>query len=162
MLELQFRLAAMSGASLSMLFIDLAHFKSVNDRFGHGAGDAILKGAAQQIARPVRRGDCVIRWGGEEFVVVLPTANAEEVNEVILRIMHGGLGMCPDGRPVTASIGVAESLKDAPRDWKQQLALADQRMYQAKTAGRARSVGVDGESRLWPGVAVLAEPECGA
>jgi diguanylate cyclase (GGDEF)-like protein len=148
-LDLQFRLACLHGASLSLLFFDLDHFKSINDAFGHDAGDRVLKTAAQQISRLVRKGDSVIRWGGEEFVVVLPTADSDEANQVILRIMRGGLGERPDGQPVTASIGVAETLADAPRDWKDQVEIADHRMYSAKTGGRARSIGAKGQPLLW-------------
>jgi len=151
-LDLQFRLSSMSGASLSLLYFDLDHFKSVNDGFGHEAGDRVLKAATQQLGHLVRKGDSVIRWGGEEFVVVLPTADPHEANEVVSRIMHGGLGERPDGQPVTASIGVAELHRDAPNDWKNMVELADNRMYKAKTGGRARSVGVDGAPLLWPGV----------
>jgi len=149
-LDLQFRLASMSGASLSLLFFDLDHFKGVNDTYGHDAGDEVLKNAAGQIGRLVRKGDSVIRWGGEEFIVVLPTADAREANDVVDRIMRAGLGERPDGRPVTASIGVAETQDDHPKDWKNQVELADHRMYEAKSGGRARSVGVDGRPMLWP------------
>ena len=149
-LELQFRLASLRGASLSLLFFDLDHFKSVNDSFGHDAGDRVLKTASQQVCKLVRKGDSVIRWGGEEFVVVLPTADAKEANDVISRIMHTGLGARPDGHPVTASIGVSEISADAPSDWKGQVELADHRMYEAKSGGRARSIGVVGTPILWP------------
>lgn len=150
MLDLQFRLSVMSGSTLSLLFCDLDHFKSVNDSFGHDVGDKILKKAAQQIGTLVRKGDSVIRWGGEEFVVILPHADAVEANEVVQRIMHGGLGQRPDGAPVTASIGVSEIHADTPGDWKKQVEVADQRMYEAKVNGRARSLGADGQLLLWP------------
>lgn len=153
-LDLQFRLALMSSASLSLLYFDLDHFKSINDTYGHEAGDRVLKTATQQMATLVRKGDSVIRWGGEEFVIVLPTADAHEANEVVSRIMHGGLGARPDGEPVTASIGVAEIRQDTPTDWKSMIELADHRMYEAKTGGRARSVGVDGVPLFWPGGSV--------
>ncbi|MEJ2593173.1 MAG: GGDEF domain-containing protein, partial [Candidatus Thiodiazotropha sp.] len=152
-LDLQFRLAAMSEASLSILYFDLDNFKSINDTFGHEAGDGVLKQAAQQIGRTVRKGDSVIRWGGEEFIVVLPTADPAEANDVIQRIMNAGLGERPDGAPVTASIGVSEVQEDKLGDWKAQVELADHRMYKAKTSGRARSIGVNSEPLLWPNVA---------
>jgi diguanylate cyclase (GGDEF)-like protein len=148
-LDLQFRLASMSDSSLSILYFDLDHFKSVNDSFGHEAGDAVLKTAAQQICKTVRKGDSVVRWGGEEFIVILPTADPSEANDVVKRIMRAGLGRRPDDQPVTASIGVAEVQEDAVRDWKSLVELADHRMYQAKTGGRARSTGVDGQFLLW-------------
>lgn len=150
-LDLQFRLAAMSESSLSILYFDLDNFKAINDGFGHEAGDGVLKQAAHQIGRMVRKGDSVIRWGGEEFIVVLPTADPQEANEVVQRIMSAGLGARPDGTPVTASIGVSEVREDRLNDWKAQVELADHRMYTAKTSGRARGVGVNGQALLWPG-----------
>ncbi len=150
MLDLQFRLAALSEASLSILYFDLDNFKVVNDTFGHEAGDEVLKTAAQRIGAAVRKGDSVIRWGGEEFIVILPTADPNEADDVVRRIMRGGLGERPDHQPVTASVGVAEMLTDRVRDWKAEVELADHRMYAAKTSGRARSIGVNGKEMLWP------------
>ncbi|MEL0583877.1 MAG: GGDEF domain-containing protein [Candidatus Thiodiazotropha sp. (ex. Lucinoma kazani)] len=148
-LELQFRLALMSEKPLSILYFDLDNFKTINDTYGHDIGDKVLKMAAKQIRDMVRKGDSVIRWGGEEFIVVLPAAGAKEANDVIERIMQAGVGIRPDGNPVTASIGVAEVQQDKLSDWKTQVELADHRMYTAKTSGRARSIGVDGEALMW-------------
>ncbi len=148
-LELQFRLALMSEKSLSILYFDLDHFKAVNDNYGHDAGDKVLREASQLIRDTVRKGDSVIRWGGEEFIVVLPTADCDEASEVVRRIMTAGLGDRPDGAPVTASMGVAEIQRDGLKDWKSQVELADHRMYAAKTNGRARCVGVDERTILW-------------
>ncbi|MCW4227539.1 MAG: GGDEF domain-containing protein [Candidatus Thiodiazotropha taylori] len=148
-LDLQFRLASMGGSSMSILYFDLDNFKAVNDTYGHDIGDKVLKTASEQICNCVRKGDSVIRWGGEEFVVVLPTADPREANEVVNRIMTAGVGERPEGGPVTASIGVAEVQEDNVNDWKAQIELADHRMYTAKTSGRARSVGVDGSAMLW-------------
>jgi diguanylate cyclase (GGDEF)-like protein len=149
MLDLQFRLAHLNGSSLSLLYLDLDHFKSVNDTFGHEKGDGVLKTAAQLIGKMVRKGDSVIRWGGEEFIVILPTADHNEANDVVIRMMDAGVGMRPDGEPVTASIGISELQFDQAKDWKSQVELADQRMYHAKSSGRARSVGVNGEVLHW-------------
>jgi diguanylate cyclase (GGDEF)-like protein len=149
MLDLQFRLASMNENSLSVLYLDLDHFKAINDTFGHDAGDVVLKNAAQQMCSTVRKGDCVIRWGGEEFIIILPTADSNEANDVVKRIMQAGLGKRPDDEPVTASIGVTEVQEDMLKDWKAQVELADKRMYEAKSTGRARSVGVNGQVILW-------------
>lgn len=151
MLDLQFRLSTMSDNHLSILYLDLDHFKTVNDIYGHEAGDRILKAAAQQLCAMVRKGDSVIRWGGEEFIIILPTATPDEANDVITRLMNAGLGSRPDGSPVTASIGVAEVQADAVKDWKAMIELADHRMYTAKTGGRARSMGINEAQLLWPG-----------
>ncbi len=148
-LDLQFRLAAMQEAPLSILYCDLDNFKTINDTFGHAAGDNVLSKAAQQMEKAIRKGDSVIRWGGEEFVVVLPAADPEEAESVVGRIISTGIGERPDGGPVTASIGVAEVRKDELTNWKAQVELADVRMYSAKTAGRARCFGVAGEPLIW-------------
>lgn len=152
MLDLQYRLTTMSETHLSILYLDLDHFKTVNDLYGHDAGDVVLKLAAQQLCATVRKGDSVVRWGGEEFIVILPTATPDEANDVIARIMNAGLGLRPDNSPVTASIGVAEIQADAAKDWKALIELADHRMYTAKTQGRARSMGVKETQILWPDI----------
>ncbi|MBT2969894.1 MAG: GGDEF domain-containing protein [Candidatus Thiodiazotropha sp. (ex Ctena orbiculata)] len=148
-LELQFRLASMSEKPMSILYFDLDNFKVINDTYGHDAGDTVLRVASQQIRDTVRKGDSVIRWGGEEFIVVLPTADHKEANDVITRIMLAGLGDRPDGAPVTASIGIAEIRQDRLKDWKSQVELADHRMYTAKSNGRARCVGAGGHAMEW-------------
>lgn len=155
-LDLQYRLTTMSETHLSILYLDLDHFKTINDLYGHDAGDVVLKSAAQQLCTTVRKGDSVIRWGGEEFIVILPTATPDEANDVIARIMSAGLGLRPDNSPVTASIGVAEIQADAAKDWKALIELADHRMYTAKTQGRARSMGINESQQLWPDI-----PEAG-
>ncbi|MES9992015.1 MAG: GGDEF domain-containing protein [Candidatus Thiodiazotropha sp.] len=148
-LELQFRLASMSEKPMSLLYFDLDNFKAINDTYGHDTGDSVLRVASQQIRETVRKGDSVVRWGGEEFIVVLPTADHKEANDVITRIMLAGLGDRPDGSPVTASIGIAEVKQDRLKDWKSQVELADHRMYSAKSNGRARCVGAGGHSMEW-------------
>ncbi len=148
-LDLQFRLAAMHEAPLSILYCDLDNFKTINDTFGHGVGDNVLSKVARQIEKAIRKGDSVIRWGGEEFVVVLPAADPKEAERVVGRVISNGIGQRPDGGPVTASIGVAEVREDRLKNWKAQIELADVRMYSAKNAGRARCCGVTGEPLIW-------------
>ncbi|MET0028446.1 MAG: GGDEF domain-containing protein [Candidatus Thiodiazotropha sp.] len=149
MLDLQFRLAQMNEGELSLLYLDLDHFKSINDTYGHEQGDTTLKTAAQMISKTIRKGDSVIRWGGEEFIVILPTAGPEVANEVVQRIMRAGVGDRPDGNPMTASIGISGNRFDDAKDWKSLVELADHRMYVAKNGGRARSIGVDGNILMW-------------
>jgi len=148
-IELQFRLAVDQDAPLAIAFLDLDKFKSINDDHGHEAGDAALRSAAQSLHELLRQADVVIRWGGEEFVVVLTNTDANGLRIVMQRILNDWLGTRPDGRPLTASIGVAERKTDGAGDWTQLVALADERMYRAKESGRARCV-LDSDTMMLP------------
>jgi len=149
-IELQYRVGQLRGDGLAILYFDLDNFKAVNDTFGHKAGDEVLRQATRQLQANVRKGDSVVRWGGEEFVVILPGADCEAAAMVNARIMEAGLGERPDGAPTTASVGVAETRFDEVEGWKELVEVADQRMYRAKSAGRARSICCDGREILWP------------
>lgn len=138
LLDLQYIIATRSGTPLSVAFIDLDHFKQVNDQFGHDAGDQVLINAVNAIRGHLRTGDILIRWGGEEFVLVLPNTNAAQALTALTRVRNAGLGMRPDGKPVTASIGIAERQQDGTEGWRELVEVADTRMYQAKKSGRDR------------------------
>lgn len=141
LIDIQFHIAARSGASLSVVFLDIDNFKGVNDSFGHEAGDRVLQGAADRLRANLRTGDILLRWGGEEFVIVLPDTAGDTAAKAVARLREIGIGQRPDGEPVTASIGIAERLADHTDDWRVLVELADQRMYQAKLAGKDRCVG---------------------
>lgn len=145
-INLQFALAVRRQQPMSALFIDLDKFKSINDQYGHEAGDAVLRQAASSIRQTLRRHDVLIRWGGEEFVVLLPQTGAPGAREAIRRIADVGLGLRPDGTQVTASIGIAERVDDRTSSPMKLIALADKRMYAAKTAGRNCYVDSSGEA----------------
>jgi diguanylate cyclase (GGDEF)-like protein len=135
-LELQFTIARRSNAALSVAFVDLDHFKSINDRFGHEAGDKALLDMTDNVNSHLRRGDLLARWGGEEFLLIMPNTDLAQARAALLRMRSMGFGMRPDNTPLTASIGVAERSADQITDWKALVDLADQRMYLAKAAGR--------------------------
>jgi diguanylate cyclase (GGDEF)-like protein len=135
-LELQFTIAQRSKAALSLAFIDLDHFKSINDSFGHETGDSVLKTAASTIAKHLRRGDMLVRWGGEEFVLILPHTDHQQAGIALARLRQSGFGRRPDQEPVTASIGLAELKADNCDDWRKLVEIADRRMYVAKRRGR--------------------------
>jgi diguanylate cyclase (GGDEF)-like protein len=156
LLEAQFLLAVRQAAPLAVLFADIDRFKAVNDAFGHDAGDRVLAATAQALRGMARESDVLIRWGGEEFVVVLHDAASTEAVTLIQRLRERGLGTQPDGRPVTVSIGVAEYRGDSVESASELVALADQRMYLAKQAGRNRYV-LDASAAAHPIVA-SAEP----
>jgi diguanylate cyclase (GGDEF)-like protein len=139
-LEREVRRAARAAQSLGILMIDLDHFKSFNDTYGHDAGDAVLRETGQFLAKGVRAEDFVCRFGGEEFVVILPTADmkssqarAERLRSKMreLTVMHQGrsLGM------ITISIGVA-SFPQHGVSPKELMAAADAALYEAKRGGR--------------------------
>jgi diguanylate cyclase (GGDEF)-like protein len=140
LLDLQFILSTRIQAPLALAFIDLDHFKHINDTFGHEAGDHVLRNATQQLRKHLRAGDILARWGGEEFVLILPNANRNQAMQGLQRVCEAGLGKAPDGAPVTASIGVAERIEDRAGDWAELVEIADSRMYQAKQSGRNRIV----------------------
>ncbi|UXI70531.1 GGDEF domain-containing protein [Tahibacter amnicola] len=125
---------------LAMLFLDVDHFKEVNDAFGHHSGDHCLKTVACIISAELRSGDHLARWGGDEFVALLPGAGIEDSRRISERVRTAiaGCNASPlPGVPVTISIGIA--VFDPSRDTEASLmARADAALYRAKSAGRNR------------------------
>ncbi|EMK5829796.1 cellulose biosynthesis regulator YedQ [Citrobacter sedlakii] len=129
--------------SLSVIQIDLDHFKSINDRFGHQAGDRVLAHAASLISGTLRANDVAGRVGGEEFCVVLPDttlAQAERIAERIrLRLNEKELLIAKSTTlRISASLGVSGTQETHEYDFEQLQSLADRRLYLAKQAGRNR------------------------
>lgn len=125
---------------LSVFFADLDSFKLVNDRYGHLVGDDVLRSAAERVSSTVREYDHVGRYGGEEFLVVLPNCTAEAAREVAERVrQHVGGGpivTSPTQIVITVSIGVSQW--HAGQEVHDLLHRADIAMYQAKMSGRNR------------------------
>ena len=121
---------------LSMMMMDIDHFKSVNDTFGHDAGDEVLVSIADILKKWTRKTDVVGRWGGEEFMIVFQTdapgaaASAEKLRAMIAETEHGRAGK------VTASFGVAQYVDKDTIDTL--VKRADQCLYRAKEKGRNR------------------------
>nr|WP_294867960.1 GGDEF domain-containing protein [uncultured Pseudogulbenkiania sp.] len=147
MLDLQFTLAQRARRPLSVAFIDLDHFKSINDKHGHEAGDRALQSLTQAIGDTLRHGDILTRWGGEEFLLLMPETDRQQAQQALARLRRHGLGQRPDGSPLTASIGLAESQTDQAASWQQLVEIADARMYRAKQQGRDRVVAADDGAR---------------
>ncbi len=141
MLVQQFVTAIRSKIPLSLAFVDLDNFKSINDKYGHEEGDNALRTASASLRKVLRRGDILIRWGGEEFLAVMPNTDPAGAAIAVARLRSAGLGMRPDGRPLTASIGVAERLADGTENWNELVERADHRMYAAKQSGKDRVIG---------------------
>ena len=148
-MESLFRATGLQQSNFSILFLDLDKFKNINDTLGHDAGDEVLRQAAKTLGNCIRRGDAAIRWGGEEFLILLPHTDAEAAKNVVRRIMEQGLAFLPDGTPVTASIGLAEQEEDDTHSWKALVDFADQRLYTAKQTGRAKCICPDGSEVLF-------------
>ncbi len=143
LLDMQLAVAQRNKSPLSVLFIDLDRFKSINDRFGHQVGDQVLRRVAQSLHETLRRQDSIIRWGGEEFLIILPETDSIGAVNAIERIAAAGLALLPDGSLQKASIGIAERLRDSIFEWPDLASLADSRMYKAKQGGRNRYVSCD-------------------
>ncbi len=124
----------------AVLFLDVDRFKNINDSLGHGAGDALLHQLAQRLLSCLREGDTLARYGGDEFVAVLPDADLEEVStigEAIRRVLRTPLDV--DGRRLRMTVSIGASLY--PRDGRhpeELLKNADVAMYRAKELGRDR------------------------
>ncbi|MDE2305179.1 MAG: GGDEF domain-containing protein [Gammaproteobacteria bacterium] len=151
-LATEFEGARRHGWPLSVVFVDLDRFKSINDTYGHPAGDMVLVGTAQRIISVARATDCVARYGGEEFVVVLPgldTPAAETVcRRLIARLRNTRYEVQDATVTVTASLGLATYDAETPFESVNELIeAADRAVYAAKRGGRDRLVRHDARRR---------------
>ena len=131
-----------AGLRLGAIYIDLDHFKKVNDQFGHGGGDQVLWQSARRMGTALRPDDLLIRLGGEEFVALLAVHDAAELRQVAERIRHA---ICDEPmnignqlHPMTTSLGTALALPGESQ--ADLLERADAALYQAKSQGRNRTL----------------------
>ncbi len=149
--ELDRRRGSVERPVQALLLIDLDHFKLINDQFGHAAGDAVLIAVARRLRDTLRDTDMIVRWGGEEFLVFVPMAPADRLDEIVQRVMHAissepiqYMGHCIR---TTVSIGYSPVLlppDDVVLGWERVLGLVDKALYMAKLHGRNRAYGVGG------------------
>jgi diguanylate cyclase (GGDEF)-like protein len=137
-LPLEMERARRARRPLSALFLDLDHFKRINDRFGHPVGDQVLQELAERLRQGCRAEDVLVRFGGEEFVILLPDSNQAQARRVAqrLRLRVAGTPFTTSAGPieVTVSAGVA---RWRPNETKESfLRRADQALYRAKVRGR--------------------------
>ncbi len=132
---------AVRNAVDCFVLMDIDHFKSINDRWGHGAGDAVLVDVARRLAAAVRDTDMVVRWGGEEFMIHAPAMDPASVADMAQRILEA-IGSQPVDAgtgtiPVTLTAGIV-ALPGAGTafDWQAAMRLADWALYQGKAQGR--------------------------
>lgn len=140
-LDVEVTRAKRYGSALACLMLDLDHFKAINDHYGHPFGDRVLHLIARVISEHCRTNDCLGRYGGEEFLIILPetridgaTTIAERVRSSVAETSLGQNDEC-----VTLSIGVAE-WRDGDGSTKRLIAQADRALFEAKSAGRNRIV----------------------
>lgn len=143
------------GFQGALMMIDIDHFKNVNDRYGHAAGDAVIVEVSRRIREAVRDTDLVVRWGGEEFLVFAPALPGDDLALMAERVLRG-IGSQPVDTPegplrITVSIGFASfpiggaGSAAAPAlrlHWEQAVNWADMVLYKAKAEGRNRGVGI--------------------
>lgn len=138
--------AARAGTAISLAMFDLDEFKSINDTYGHPAGDAVLVGLSQLISRTVRVSDVACRYGGEEFAIIFPDTEPSEAYAICERLRRA----CEQivwpkhpGRAVTLSIGIAGTQLPAGLHKQVWIETADRNLYTAKREGRNRVVLTD-------------------
>lgn len=129
-----------------LLMLDLDFFKHINDNWGHAAGDAVLVAVAQRLRNLLRQEDMIARWGGEEFVLVLPNTPARALPAIAGKVLEA-IGDTPvragsERVDVTASLGAVSLPMFPGQDWQAALGIADLALYQAKAGGRNRAVCV--------------------
>jgi len=132
----------------ALLLIDIDHFKETNDRFGHALGDSVLVAVADRLRAALRETDMIVRWGGEEFLI-LATTHARHVDDLATRILHtiSAQPITLEGKVVrtTASIGYAPiplPPGEVTLAWDKAIGLVDMALYMAKMHGRNRAYGV--------------------
>jgi two-component system cell cycle response regulator len=141
-LERELSRAERENGHVSMIMADLDHFKNINDRYGHMAGDSVLRLTTSRMNSLMRSYDYIGRYGGEEFVIVLPGCDRESAAAFAerLRLCIGSESMdIPEGMiPVSISLGVATSSREKRYDIDSLIQAADQALYRAKENGRNR------------------------
>lgn len=135
--------ATITGAPLSLLVLDIDHFKSINDDYGHARGDAALQAVGRLILRLVRKPVVACRYGGEEFALLMPRTDCQAAQVVAERLVREVAQTDFDGLALTVSVGVASSESSADISAPEFFELADRALYKAKRKGRNRYVVAD-------------------
>jgi diguanylate cyclase (GGDEF)-like protein len=153
-LEVEQRAATAKGGEemVSALYLmDVDHFKHINDTYGHGAGDAVLREIADALRDILRETDMIVRWGGEEFLAFLPAVPRASLDDVARRLLTGIPARSIEYQGVTLSVNVSIGFAPFPlapggksMSWERAVNLVDMALYLAKGHGRNRAYGVQG------------------
>jgi len=139
------------GCALSLIMLDVDHFKRVNDSFGHLQGDVVLKKVAEQLRRELRNYDSAARFGGEEFVAILPDSSLKEAlfvaERIRLSVQNTKFIGVLDSLTLTISLGVASFSQESAPTVDAFIKMADDALYRAKENGRNRVESYDPDSR---------------
>ncbi len=150
--DLEVRRHRRYGGNLSLALIDVDDFKAVNDTYGHREGDRILAAMGDTLVRAARDSDICCRYGGEEFVVILPMTDTQKAVTLADRLRIELQEHLPDGETVTVSVGVASCGKDTA-SYRDLVEKADTALYRAKRSGKNRvAVGAEGDTAADRGV----------
>ena len=150
-----FRGAQQIGIPYSILLLDIDHFKSVNDRYGHAEGDRVLRAVAQCLQSTANESETVARFGGEEFLVLCPRLGTLAARQRATQFLDAVRELTEVPRPITASIGVA-SMSDLDSAWTEIVDRADRAMYLAKNRGRDQVASWTEDRELSPHMQLAA------
>jgi diguanylate cyclase (GGDEF)-like protein len=140
----------------ALFLLDVDHFKYINDTYGHGAGDAVLREIADGLREILRETDMIVRWGGEEFLAFLPATPRGSLDEVALRLLSGIPLRSVEHQGTRLSVNVSIGFAPFPLvrgdtlSWERAVNIVDMALYLAKGHGRNRAYGVRGIKRLDP------------
>jgi len=160
-LHRDYKLAERCDSDIAVVLLDLDHFKSINDTYGHPCGDAILKETAALLRGLVRRTDLVARYGGEEFAIILPDTGLEGAKVTAEHVRHGiEKHVFRKGKTVvriTASIGLVARHAHRTSSPEELVNGADKALYQAKSGGRNRIIVLPLEEPAGPGLVLAGQ-----
>jgi diguanylate cyclase (GGDEF)-like protein len=138
----------------ALYLMDVDHFKHINDTYGHGAGDAVLREIAEALREILRETDMIVRWGGEEFLAFLPAVPRSSLDDVARRLLSGIPARTIDYQGVPLSVNISIGFAPfplapggKPMSWERAVNLVDMALYLAKGHGRNRAYGVQGFAR---------------
>ncbi|MGK5079520.1 diguanylate cyclase [Janthinobacterium sp. HLX7-2] len=146
-------LQAYAGAEVvgALFLLDVDHFKHINDRHGHAAGDLVLTCIAETLHEVLRETDMIVRWGGEEFLAFLPAVTRDSLDDIARRILHGVAAQAIDYQGKTIKVQVSVGFAPyplaplgQPLNWERSVNLIDMALYLAKAHGRNRAYGLRG------------------